>query len=315
MKKWSRLLIVMLSLGLLISGCGSKQAPVETIQEANTPIKFATLPAESAIPIIIAKEKGFFEQEGVNIELVPFNSPNDRNVAVQAGQIHGMIADVMTSLTFHEAGFGMKITSDINEDFKLLTSPNSNIDTFEKLNDKDVSIIPNLVLEYIMDRMAEKNGINYKIVAIPSIPARFEALMADKVSAVIFTEPQASLLASRGAKVLAGSKEYGLKAGTLVFSEKVISEQPKSLKGFYRAYNNAVDYINETDASEYGQILTNYGFPDAVIGYLSGDVTYEKAQEITKESFKDVLEWTKAKGSISKDYELKDISDFSFIKE
>ncbi|MDF2547629.1 MAG: lipoprotein [Anaerosolibacter sp.] len=315
MKKYSVLLTVLIALGLLVTGCGSKPAPVETPpEEAAAPIKFATLPAESAIPLIIAKEKGFFEEEGVNIELVPFNSPNDRNVAVQAGQIDGMIADVMTSLTFHEAGFGMKITSDINEDFKLLTSPNSGIDTFDKLNNKDVSIIPNLILEYIMDEMAEKNGISYEIVAIPSIPARFEALMADQVSAVVFTEPQATLLASRGAKVLAGSKEYGLKAGTLLFSEKIIAAQPKGLKGFYNAYNKAVDYINETDASEYGQILTSYGFPDAVVSYLNSDVTYEKARKITDESFADVLEWAKAKEMIKETYELKDVSDFSFIE-
>ncbi|MDF2839924.1 MAG: lipoprotein, partial [Clostridia bacterium] len=123
--------------------------------------------------------------------MVPFNSPNDRNVAVQAGTIDGIIGDIMTSLTFHEAGLAMKITSDINEDFKLLTSPNSGIDSFEKLNNKSVSVVPNFVLEYIMDEMAKKNGIEYKLVSIPAFTARFEALLADQIDGVIFTEPQA----------------------------------------------------------------------------------------------------------------------------
>ena len=307
MKRISLLLVVLIGLMTLFAGCAKQE-------EVQKSIRFGILPAESAIPIIVAKEKDFFDKEGLNVELVPFNSPNDRNVAVQAGQIDAIIADIMTSLTFHEAGLEMKITSDINEDFKLLTSPNSGIDTFDKLNNKDVAIVPNFVLEYIMDEMAIKNNIKYKPVSIPSISARLEALMADKLSAVIFTEPQATMMMTQGAKLLASSKEYGFKAGTLLFNGKTIAEQPKSVKAFYRAYNKAVNYINETDAAQYGGILTKYGFPDAVVKYLSGNVKYEKAQKISEASFKSVLEWTRAKGTVKKDYKLQDISEFDFIE-
>ncbi len=307
MKKLLFVLVVVAASMLAFAGCGGQKAEEKAI-------KFGTLPAESAIPIIIAQEKGFFEKEGTKVELVPFNSPNDRNVAVQAGEIDAIIADIMTSLTFHEAGVEMKITSDINEDFKLLTSPKSGIDTFDKLNGKEVSIVPNFVLEYIMDKMAEKNNIKYEPVSIPSISARLEALMADKISAVVFTEPQATMMVTQGAKLLASSREYGLKAGTLLFSEKTLNEQPKSVKAFYAAYNKAVDYINETDAAQYSEVLTKYGFPDAVTKYLSSGAKYEKAQKIPEESFDAVLQWTKAKGMVKKDYKLKDVSSFDFIQ-
>ncbi len=305
-----RILLFTVILAILMSlsiGCESKE-------ELDYTIKFGTLPAESAIPIIIAKEKGFYENEGVNVELVPFNSPNDRNISVQAGKIDAIIGDIMTSLTFHDAGFSMKITSDINEDFKLLTSPNSGIDTFEKLDNKDVSIVPNFVLEYIMDEMAKENGIGYKIVSIPSFTARFEALLADQIDGVIFTEPQATLLASRGANILASSKEYDIKAGTLLFNEEALDNHPEEVKAFYKAYNGAVEYINTTDPGEYSQVLNQYGFPEEIRDYLSGDITYTKAQKITNESFDRVLEWTKSKGLVEKSYGLEDISDFSFIE-
>jgi NitT/TauT family transport system substrate-binding protein len=272
------------------------------------------LPAESAIPVIVAKEKGFFEKEGVNVELVPFNAPNDRNVAVQAGKLDATIADVMTSLTFHEAGINMKVTSDINEDFKLLTSPKSGIDSFEKLNNKDVSIVPNFVLEYIMDKMAEKNNIKYKTVVIPSFTARFEALLSDQISGVIFTEPQAGMLLAQGAKLLATSKEYNLKAGTLLFDEKTLKDNAKEVTAFYKGYNKAVEYMNSTNASEYSQILSKYGFPEAISKYLSSGVKYEKAGKITPESFSSVLEWTKKKGLVKKDYKFEDVSNFKFIE-
>lgn len=308
MKKILLIIMVLSILTSVIAGCEKKEVLDYTV-------KFGILPAESAIPIIVAKEKGFFEKEGVQVELIAFNSPNDRNVAVQAGQIDAIIGDIMTSLTFHEAGFGMKITSDINEDFKLLTSPNSGIDTFAKLDKKSVSVVPNFVLEYIMDEMAKKNGIEYQLVSIPSFTARFEALLADKIDGVIFTEPQAGLLVSKGAKVLATSKEYGIKAGTLLFNEKTLKDNPGEVKAFYRAYNAAVEYINTTAPSEYSKGLTQYGFPEAIEKYLSSGVKYTKAEKMTNESFTNVLEWTQAKNLVKKPYKLEDISNFSFIEK
>ena len=307
MKKISLVILTVAILSTVLMGCNKKEVLDYTI-------KFGTLPAESAIPIIIAKEKGFYEKEGVNVELVPFNSPNDRNVAVQTGNIDAIIGDIMTSLTFHEAGIGMKITSDINEDFKLLTSPNSGIDTFEKLHNKNVSIVPNFVLEYIMDEMAKKNGIEYKVVSIPSFTARFEALMADEIDGVIFTEPQATLWAANGAYILATSKEYGIKAGTILFNEKTLDSHAGEIKAFYKAYNAAVEYMNTTDPSEYSPILTPYGFPEAIQGYLSSGVKYTKAQKMTEETFTSVLEWTQNKNLVEKPYKLEAISNFSFLE-
>jgi NitT/TauT family transport system substrate-binding protein len=307
MKKILSVVLAAVSSVSLLAGCAKTEVPSKSL-------KFGLLPAESAIPVIVAKEKGFFEKEGVNVELVPFNAPNDRNVAVQAGKLDATIADVMTSLTFHEAGINMKVTSDINEDFKLLTSPKSGIDSFEKLNNKDVSIVPNFVLEYIMDKMAEKNNIKYKTVVIPSFTARFEALLSDQISGVIFTEPQAGMLVAQGAKLLATSKEYNLKAGTLLFDEKTLLANQKEVKAFYKGYNKAVEYINSTNASEYSQILSRYGFPDTIGKYLSSGVKYEKAGKITAESFNSVLEWTKKKGLVKKDYKFEDVSNFKFIE-
>jgi NitT/TauT family transport system substrate-binding protein len=313
LKKTLVLAIILAMIASLTVGCQTKKEEA-TKEKLDYTLKFGTLPAESAIPIIIAKEQGFFEKEGVSVEVMPFFAPNDRNIAVQAGKVDATIGDIMTSLTFHEAGTNMKITSDINEDFKLLTSPNSGIDSFEKLDGKDVSIVPNFVLEYIMDKMAEKNNIEYKVVSIPQFTARFEALLADKIDGVVFTEPQATLLASKGAHVLASSEEYGIKAGTLLFNEKTLNNNPEEVKAFYRAYNNAVEYINTADPSEYSKVLKQYGFPEGIDKYLGGDVEYSKAEEITNEGFNDVLKWTKSKGLVKKDYKLEDVSNFSFIK-
>ena len=138
----------------------------------------SVLAAESAIPMILAKEKGFFEEEGVNVSIKSFSSPKDRNVAVQAKELDATIGDVMTEASFKQNGINMKITSDISEDFKILSSPNSGITEMAQLNDKKVSLVPNFILEYIMDEFAKKDDFTYEVVEIQSFSGRAEALLS-----------------------------------------------------------------------------------------------------------------------------------------
>ncbi|HEO8419912.1 ABC transporter substrate-binding protein [Niallia sp. FSL W8-0635] len=271
------------------------------------------LPAESAIPIILAKENGYFDKEGVNVSIKAFSAPTDRNVAIQANELDGTIADVMTAAAFMENGIKMKITSDISEDFKILSSPNSGITKMKELNGKNISLVPNFILEYIMDDFAAKEDFTYNIVEIPSFSGRAEALIADKVDGVVFTEPQASMLVSQGANLLGSSTEASIKGGTILFSEEIISSKPADIKAFYKAYNKAIDYMNTTKAEEYGDILTKYQFPDAMSKYLATKESFPYANVVPKDSFDSIVQWTKDKGQITKIYSYEELTDFTFL--
>lgn len=290
-----------------------KTSDVETISK---PLRFGTLPAESAIPIILAEENGYFDDENVSVEITPFNSPNDRNAAAQSGELDGMIGDVMTALSFKEGGIDLTITSDINEEFKLLSSPDSGITDIKQLDGKDVSLVPKLLLEYIMDEIAVKNNIAYEVVSIPSIPARYEALLENQIDSVIFTEPQATALKMNGAHVLASSSEYGIKGGTILFSDESVAERSTDIAAFYRAYNKAVDYMKTADPAEYSSILKEYNFPETMGDYLTNkEEDYSKAAIVTKEQYDSIEKWTKEKEMISKEYTYEELTDFSMLED
>lgn len=283
-------------------------------QQETGALRFGTLPAESAVPLIYAREQGLFRYEGVDVDLVAFNSPNDRNVAAEAGQIDGFVADIMTAITLNEAGFPVRMTSDINEDFKLLTAPRSGIDSFRKLSGKDVSLVPNYVLEYIMDYWARQNDITYHTVVIPSISERFEALMAGRISAVVFTEPQASLLEAGGARVLADSRESGLTGGAILFTQKSLSSKPAEVRRFYRALDTAVDRTSGRNLKDFASMLAGYGFPENVTNALHGTLDFDRPQPISAESFSGVEEWMIEKGTLKGKVTLSQVSDFSFLE-
>lgn len=278
-------------------------------------INFGILPAESALPIIIAHEQGFFTEEGTDVSIKSFSSPNDRNVAIQAKTIDGTISDVMTEATFKKNGIDMTITSGILEDFKILASPQSNITEMKQLADRKVTLVPNFILEYIMDVFATEDDFTYQIVEIPSFSARSEALMTGEVDAAVYTEPQASMLAAQGAVILGGSKEAGIKGGTIQFTDQLLTERPQDVVAFYRAYNKAIDYMNAHKASEYTDTLSKYQFPDAMSNYLdSQEADYPYADAVTQEQFDKIIAWSKGKGMIDEAYTYEELTDFGYLK-
>lgn len=318
MKKLGMLLMTV-AIGLAACSNGNESSQATQTSEpdlTNEPLRFGTLPAESAIPIILAEENGYFDKENVEVDITSFSSPNDRNAAAQSSELDGMIGDVMTALSFKEGGIDLTITSDINEEFKLLSSPDSGITDIKQLDGKDVSLIPKLLLEYIMDEIAAKNNIAYEVVSIPSIPARYEALLENQIDSVIFTEPQATALQLNGAHVLASSSEYGIKGGTILFSDDSVAERSSDIAAFYRAYNQAVDYMNTTDAAEYSTVLTEYNFPETMGDYLKNKKEdYSKATIVTEEQYESIKQWTKEKEMISKDYMYEELTDFSMLED
>lgn len=323
--------LVMLVAMLLLAACGNtdeknneatdtekdpnKQNENTALEASGEEFTIGILAAESGIPIILAKEKGFFEEEGVNVSIKSFSSPMDRNVAVQAKELDATIGDVMTEASFKENGINMKITSDISEDFKILSSPKSGITEMAQLDGKKVSLVPNFILEYIMDEFAKKDDFTYEIVEIQSFSGRAEALLQDQIDGVVFTEPQASMLVQQGAHLLGGSREAGIKGGTIQFMDEMIQSKPGDIKAFYRAYNKAVDYMNETDPAEYSDILSNYQFPEQMSGYLSSiEQDFQHAAPIAQDQFDSIITWTKEKGQIKNNYTYEDLTDFSFIE-
>lgn len=279
-------------------------------------IRFGVLPAESAIPIILANEKGFFEEEGTNVEIESFSSPNDRNVAIQSKELDGTISDVMTEATFKQNETDMTITSGILEDFKILASPQSGITEMKELANKKITLVPNFILEYIMDVFAEEQDFTYEVVDIPSFSTRSEALLKGEVDAAVYTEPQASMLAEQGAVILGSSKESGINGGTIQFMDSVLEERPQDIQAFYIGYNKAIDYMNEHDASEYADILSKYQFPDAMSTYLdTQEENYPYAKAVDQDQFDQIIEWTQNKEQIEQTYTYDELTDFSYLEE
>lgn len=323
---------LMLGLGLVglsvltLAACGDSKKNSTTASSADDKALTAkvtdekmtvgVLPAESAIPIILAKEEGFFEDEGLDVDVKAFSAPTDRNVAIQAKQLDATISDVMTEATFMQNGIDMQITSGILEDFKVIASPQSGITEMSGLAGKKVTLVKNFILEYIMDKFAEKEGFKYDVVEIPSFSARTEAIMNGSVDGAVYTEPQTSQLAAQGAKVLGSSKDEGWNGGAIQFMSSVIKERPQDIAAFYKAYDKAIDYMNATPAEKYGDLLSKYQFPDGMSAYLDSETEdFPYAGKVDEAVFKDIIQWANDKKQISKVYTYDELVNNQFLEQ
>ena len=106
-----------LPLLFLTAGCGGGSK-----QELGT-LKIGLMPDTDSVPFIIAQEKGYFAEEGLNVELHSFKSAMDRDSALQSGNLDGAVSDLLAVAFAKDGGFDVKVTSMTDGSYKLVAAP------------------------------------------------------------------------------------------------------------------------------------------------------------------------------------------------
>jgi NitT/TauT family transport system substrate-binding protein len=165
--------------------------------------------------------------------------------------------------------------------------------------------------------MLEKLGLRPEDVAktaIPQMPVRLEMLKSGQVDAATLPEPLASVAVKSGATMLNSSDNLGINPGVLLFTKETIQSKNAEIAAFYRAYNSAVEYLQDAPVSDYVDILIDVaGFPEDVKDSLSLPA-YTPAALPSADDFDGVMAWLTEKGLIQNTYQYDDLVDKSFVK-
>lgn len=300
---------------MMLGGCGNSSAPkTGKLQE----LTIGTMPDVDSIPFIIAQEKGYFAQEGLTVQIKPFKSAMDRDSALQSGNLDGAISDMLAVAFAKEGGFNVKITSLTNGSYKLIASPNEKAETMADLAGKDIAVSKNTIIEYVIDKILVENKMNEEQinkVVIPQIPTRLEMLSNGKLAAATLPEPMASIAMKNGGKLINSSDKLGINPGVLMFTTKSVHEKKAELEAMYRAYNKAIDYLNNEPKEKYIDLLIEKGgFPPSVKDSLVLP-TYKKANKPTETDIDSCIAWLKGKNLIKQTYSYQDLVDDTFIQD
>ena len=298
--------------GLTLTACSSEntQEPSTTQTDETITLNFGAMGSIDAVPLVIAQENGYFKEEGLNVNLEMFTAAKDRDAALQAGQLDGVLADETAIAIYQNSDMDMQITGSTSGYWTLVATPGSNIKSAADLKGKKIAISENTMIEYLADDITAANSISqddFEKVAIPAMPARLEALRNNQVDAAILPAPFNETAINDGCVAIETIDNTQIMISITAFLNSVIEESPEAIQSFYKAYNKAVDYINSTDISEYEDIVIS------TVGYsedMRGNIVlpkYEYNYLPAEEKVQQVFDWATNKGLLTKDIKAADV--------
>jgi len=316
--KIKRLIATIMTLSMfgVMAGC-SASANKEAETSEMKKLSFGAMSSIDIVPIVIAQEKGYFEEEGLDLDFQLFTAAKDRDAALQAGALDGLIADEIAISIYQNSGIDMKITGQTNGAWTLVVGKDSGIENLSGLKNKKMAISENTMIDYLSDYIATENGVSadeIEKVAIPAMPARLEALKNKQVDAAILPAPFDDTAVADGGKALAKIDNADITISAFGFTQEEIDTNGDAIKAFFAGYNKAVEYMQNTDIKEYEDVLIE------TVGYSEdtrGNIVLPelKLNYLPKvENVQAVFDWSKKKGIIDKDLKAEDVIVDTFVK-
>ena len=118
----------------------------------------------------------------------------------------------------------------------------------------------------------------------------------------------ASIAVHNGCRMLTGSDRLGINPGVIMFNARAVNDKKAALQAMYKAYDKAVDYLNNTDKKEYMELVVQKNsFPKGAENYLKLP-KYHKATQVEKDEVDAVMNWMLAKKLIKQVFTLNELS-------
>ncbi len=262
-----KMLAVVLALLLVLglTACGTAAPSAKTLT-------LGALPSIDVIPFVIAEQQGYFKKYGLTFKLELFNSAKDRDAAFQSGSLDGFCCDEVAVCIYQNSGINLKITGMTDGEYALVVGKDSGITDLAGMKGRSVAISEKTLIEFVLDKILENDGLAPSDVvktAVPAVPVRLEMLNAGQADAALLPEPFATFAENGGGKRLSSATAIGLYPSVIAFEKKVIGSRRADIAAMYKAYNDAVDYLNNTPIAKYEDlIIKTVGYPEEMRGKI-----------------------------------------------
>lgn len=238
---------------ILLIACAAPATPTPTPPVL---MRIGVLPITDVVPFYVAEQQGYFLKQGLNIELVPAASAAERDQMMAAEQIDGQVSDLVATVLFNAKSPKLKIVRVARAAFPnapqfwLLAPKDSAIKSVQDLKGKEIAVSQNTVIEYITQRMLEREGLapsEIKTTNVPAVPTRLQLVQQNQVTAATLPDPFASLAILGGARVLVDDTKYPeYSLSVITFRNDVLTQRAGDVKKFLAAYDQAIADIRAT---------------------------------------------------------------------
>jgi NitT/TauT family transport system substrate-binding protein len=303
------------SAGVLTAGPKKdNQSPAAVPQE---PLRVGIMPDADSLPFMVARDEGFFTDEGVAVELINFSNPQERDAAIQASRLDASISDLLAAAFFTAGGIDMKVTSLTDGRYGIVGSPQLNIKSLRDLRNKRIGLSANTIIQYTVDAQLESAGISmaeYEAVSVPRMPLRLEMILSGQIEAVSLPEPLLTAAVAQGGVLLSTTETTGIDAGVLLFSKKCLDTRLLDVQRFYRAYYRAAQKINADPDAYRNYLVEKASFP-ADVRDTYQFVHYRKPGLPSTDQINRALTWLKSRKLLEVELIPSDLTDGRAVTE
>ena len=240
------------------------------------------MPSVEAVPFLIAQEKGYFKDLGIEVKFHTYNNAKDRDSEIQTGTVDAVVDDVLGLLTKREAGFKVKATSTLDSSFQLL------INKDKMTENPNVGLMEMSITNYLADGYLKDKPFNK--VFINAIPQRLEMTVTGTTAMAVLPEPVASVGQSKGLDKETMTIEGEPSPTVLIFTEDAIDRKPNTIKALYEAYNKAVKDFEESDVMGRDLLVKTFNVSPEVAPLLTLP-KYQKAYLMDEAYYTKVQTW------------------------
>lgn len=238
-----------------------------------TKLRVSTIPIIDTAPLQAAIAKGFFAEEGLEIDTTPTAGGAVGLPALAAGQVQIAFSNIISIVLGAKQGLGFEIiaagskTGDTVPDLAgLVAKKGSTIKTGKDLEGKTMAVNTRNNIIWLYGRAWVKatggNPDKVTFLEVP-FPQMIDAVAGGRVDTAFVVEPFYSAGIGGGSvqhiawpyNVVQKNIPVGLYAAT----KSYIAANPGIIEKFNRAYNKAVDWTNKNAGSEeWAKILSGY---------------------------------------------------------
>ena len=294
MKRWNsctlrRVITIALFSILFVAGDGI------TAQLTKVRISYSSR-SNSNTPFIIALNKGFFAEEGMDVELIQVN-PRLAATAVINGDLD-LTTTFGTTLRSIIGGFPIKFVAVAVKKSEHILVVRPEIKEIRDLNGKKLGVATLFGSDQrAAEEMLKGKGFSptmMKPIALGESPVRAQALRAGLVDAISITSPFDLSLKSEGFRFLAGPQDVQIALPTsgLAVSHRTLQQNPQLVKRAVRALLKAHRFVFENRKEVLPQMIRYLDQTpdvaersyDLLVGSLSrnGEITDQEWDALTE---------------------------------
>lgn len=333
-----KIVALLLSLCLLVlaADCGGNDSKKDTPKE-KTKVTLGMLRLTSSAPLFIAMDKGFFAEEGIEIEPQWFDAAHPIAVSTASSKVDVGATGITASL-YNMAANGQKlgIVADKGREQKgysssalLVTTDNYNagVKSLKDLKGKRIGITQKgSTFHYMLGRMLETQGMSLndvEIVPLSKLSAVMAALESKQIDGCILNEPNITKVqkAGYGKLVVQVGDVIPYQTSAIFYSPDFMKNKDAAVR-FMRAYNKACNYyyeaaVEKKDAKKLEEVVNIVAkYVKAPAEDIKAGLPYiDKDGKLLVSDIATQIKWYTANKMISGTLDAKDVANTSFLDE